>query len=75
VQWLSAFFLSGAYGLNDLNPYLCRVKFRKQAKPTTNYQSPGSICWAAFLRMGALRENSPTASVSPFFVDEMEENY
>ena len=24
-----------------------------------NYSSPGSGCWAAFLKHGALRENSP----------------
>lgn len=24
-----------------------------------DYSSPGSSCWAAFLKMGALRENSP----------------
>ena len=24
-----------------------------------DYRSPGSSCWAAFLAMGALRENSP----------------
>lgn len=24
-----------------------------------NYNNPGSCCWAAFIKMGALRENSP----------------
>ncbi|SHL20531.1 hypothetical protein SAMN05216463_13111 [Xylanibacter ruminicola] len=29
-------------------------------KKKTQYSSPGSSCWAAFLKMGALLENSPT---------------
>jgi hypothetical protein len=29
------------------------------ANTTTYYLSPGSICWAAFLAMGARLENSP----------------
>ena len=24
-----------------------------------NYNNPGTCCWAAFIEMGALRENSP----------------
>ena len=32
---------------------------RKYASMKTNYQSPGSICWAAFLMMGERLENSP----------------
>ena len=34
------------------------------ANTTTNYLSPGSICWAAFLAMGACLENSPNASLT-----------
>ena len=30
---------------------------KKETKPIT----PGSLCWASFLKMGALRENSPTS--------------
>ena len=34
------------------------------ANTTTNYLSPGSICWAAFLAMGARLENSPNDSLT-----------
>jgi hypothetical protein len=34
------------------------------ANTTTNYLSPGSICWAAFLAMGARFENSPNTSLA-----------
>jgi hypothetical protein len=34
-------------------------QMQKEADLTTNYLSPGSICWAAFLAMGARLENSP----------------
>lgn len=30
-------------------------------KKVTQIMTPGSLCWAAFLKMGALRENSPTS--------------
>ena len=29
-------------------------------KKLKQIMTPGSLCWAAFLKMGALRENSPT---------------
>ena len=29
-----------------------------------DYRNPGSSCWAAFLKDGALRENSPNHLVS-----------
>ena len=30
-------------------------------KKLKQIMTPGSLCWAAFLKMGALRENSPTS--------------
>ena len=30
-----------------------------------NITNPGSLCWAAFLKMGALLENSPNISSRP----------
>jgi len=39
-------------------------QMQKVADLTTNYLSPGSICWAAFLAMGARLENSPNTSLA-----------
>ena len=38
---------------------LLHSEMKEVADTTTNYLSPGSICWAAFLAMGARLENSP----------------
>ena len=38
---------------------LLHSEMKEVADTTTNYLSPGSICWAAFLAMGARFENSP----------------
>ena len=35
------------------------LKTTKQMSESLNYRSPGSCCWTAFIKMGALRENSP----------------
>jgi hypothetical protein len=35
---------------------------KEATNSTTNYLSPGSICWAVFLEMGARLENSPNGA-------------
>ena len=32
---------------------------KRELNNPKDYSSPGSSCWAAFIKMGALRENSP----------------
>ena len=46
----------------------------KVANLSTNYLSPGSICWAAFLKMGARLENSPT-TLLPTVYEELETQF
>ena len=36
----------------------------RECKKSMNQLTPGSICWAAFLEMGARHENSPTILIS-----------
>ena len=42
------------------NVYICTIKTKKLEAMTVLSQSAlGDCCWAAFLKDGALRENSP----------------
>ena len=38
----------------------------RECKQSMNQLTPGSICWAAFLEMGARHENSPTIPICFF---------
>ena len=42
------------------------IRMTEAADLTINYLSPGSICWAAFLEMGARLENSPNSAPAIF---------
>ena len=37
-------------------------------KKLKKYSTPGSSCWADFLKMGALLENSPTNGLLAYFI-------
>ena len=41
-------------------PYFCASKTEQTMRKVEYYRGPGICCWAAFLKSGALRENSPT---------------
>lgn len=46
-------------GIFQIFLLLLHFAMKEAANTTTNYLSPGSICWAVFLEMGARLENSP----------------
>ena len=57
------FIKQANFSLKNLHNSFISIIFVPQMNKELNnpkdYSSPGSSCWAAFIKMGALRENSP----------------
>ena len=49
-------------GLYDADSFFIKIE-RLLMMLLVSYSGPGSCCWAAFIKMGALRENSPNGFV------------